>query len=80
VLPLSGAELPPAFTSVDAARLALCLGRVGAREQRVLLLTFQEDQTAEEIAAALETSPGNVRVLRHRAVTSLQRCMDGGRS
>ena len=76
VLPLSAAELPPAFSSLDAARVALCLGKVGAREQRVVLLTFQEDRTAEEIATELGTSPGNVRVLRHRAMASIERCLE----
>jgi hypothetical protein len=44
----SAAELPPAVSSLDAARVALCLGKVGAREQRVVLLTFQEHRSAEE--------------------------------
>jgi RNA polymerase sigma-70 factor, ECF subfamily len=77
VLPLSGTELPPAFSSLDAERVALCLGKIGAREQRVVLLTFQEDRSADEIAAALGTSPGNVRVLRHRAMAALERCVEG---
>jgi len=77
VLPLSEATLPPAFSSVDSARLALCLARVGAREQRVVLLTFQEERGAEEIASELGTSVGNVRVLRHRAMLALQRCVEG---
>lgn len=77
VLPLSEVALPPAFSSVDSARLALCLGRVGAREQRVVLLTFQEDRNADEIAIELGTSASNVRVLRHRAMLALQRCVEG---
>jgi RNA polymerase sigma-70 factor (ECF subfamily) len=77
VLPLPVAEVPPAFSSLDAARVALCLGRVGAREQRVVLLTFQEERSAEEIATLLATSPGNVRVLRHRAMAALERCVAG---
>lgn len=77
VLPLSDAALPPAFSSIDSARLALCLGLVGAREQRVVLLTFQEDRSADEIASELGISAGNVRVLRHRAMLALQRCVEG---
>ena len=80
VVPLSEAELPPAYTRVDAARLALCLGRVGPREQHVILLTFQEQRSVEEIATEMGTSPGNVRVLRHRALAALQRCVEGGAS
>jgi RNA polymerase sigma-70 factor, ECF subfamily len=77
VLPLSAAELPPAFSRLDVARVALCLGKVGAREQRVVVLTFQEDRSAEEIATQLGISPGNVRVLRHRAMAALERCVEG---
>jgi len=77
VLPLPVGHLPPAFSNLDAARVALCLGTVGAREQRVVLLTFQEERSAEEIATALGTSPGNVRVLRHRAMAAIQRCVAG---
>lgn len=77
VLPLLDHELPPAFASVDSARLAHCLGKLAVREQRVVLLTFQEERSAEEIAKEVTTSAGNVRVLRHRAVAALQRCVQG---
>lgn len=77
-LPLAEHELPPAFATVDAARLAFCLGQLAVREQKVVLLTFQEERSAEEIATAIATSPGNVRVLRHRAMASLERCVQGG--
>ena len=77
ILPLPVTELPPAFSSLDAARVALCLGKVGAREQRVVLLTFQEERSAEEIATEIGTSPGNVRVLRHRAMAAIERCVAG---
>jgi DNA-directed RNA polymerase specialized sigma24 family protein len=43
----------------------------------VVLLTFQEDRSADEIASELGTSAGNVRVLRHRALLALQRCVAG---
>ena len=76
-LPLDRETLPPAFSRIDADRLADCLGKVGARERRVVLLTFQEDRTADEIATEMGTSPGNVRVLRHRAMAALQRCVEG---
>jgi RNA polymerase sigma-70 factor (ECF subfamily) len=76
-LPLAEHELPPAFAAVDAARLAHCLGHLAVREQRVVLLTFQEERSAEDIASALSTSPGNVRVMRHRAMASLERCVQG---
>ncbi len=76
-IPLSAPELPPAYSGVDASRLALCLGRLAPKAQRVVLATFQEDRSADEIAVELSTSPGNVRVLRHRAMATLQRCVEG---
>lgn len=77
VLPLTEADLPPAYARLDATRLSLCLGQLEPREQRVVLLTFQEERSAGEIAAELETTPGNVRVVRHRAVAALRRCVEG---
>jgi RNA polymerase sigma-70 factor (ECF subfamily) len=77
VATLSDAASPPSFSSIDSARLALCLGRLGAREQRVVLLSFQEDRSTEEIANELHISAGNARVLRHRAMRALQRCVEG---
>lgn len=75
--PLLESALPPAYAAVDAARLAICLGKVDARGQRVVLLTFQDEASAEEIAAELGTTPGNVRVIRHRVLAALQRCVEG---
>jgi RNA polymerase sigma-70 factor, ECF subfamily len=70
--------LPPPFSELDAARLAVCLGKLRAREQRVVMMTFQEDRSANEIALEIGTSAGNVRVLRHRAIAQLQLCVEGG--
>jgi DNA-directed RNA polymerase specialized sigma24 family protein len=42
-------------------------------------MTFYDERPAEEIAAALETSAGNVRVLRHRALLALRACVEGER-
>jgi len=76
-VPLSVAELPPAYSGVDATRLAMCLGQLAPKAQRVVLATFQEERSAAEIATELATSAGNVRVLRHRAMTTLQLCIEG---
>ncbi|HTM43603.1 MAG TPA: sigma-70 family RNA polymerase sigma factor [Polyangiaceae bacterium] len=77
-IPLAEHALPPAFARLDATKLAMCLGKLALREQKVVLLTFQEDHSAQEIASTLNTSPENVRVLRHRALAALQRCVTGG--
>jgi RNA polymerase sigma-70 factor (ECF subfamily) len=66
----------PAIEPMDRGALTRCLSALDARGRTVVYLSFTEGKAAEEIAAALETTPGNVRVLRHRAVAQLRRCMD----
>jgi RNA polymerase sigma-70 factor (ECF subfamily) len=40
------------------------------------MMSFNEERPSEEIAARLAISTGNVRVLRHRAIAALRRCLD----
>jgi RNA polymerase sigma-70 factor (ECF subfamily) len=61
--------------AIDRERLAGCLGGLPPREQLVINLTFYEDRGADEIADALAMTPGNVRVVRHRALARLAACM-----
>ena len=76
-----GADLGIADISVpprlDEARVAACLQRLAVRERAVLLLSFYEEQPAEQVAAAMGLSAGNVRVIRHRALERLRRCVTG---
>jgi RNA polymerase sigma-70 factor (ECF subfamily) len=65
------------FEQVDVAALLSCLRKLDARGRTVVLLSFQAESGAEEIAKLMETSVGNVRVLRHRALASLRGCLDG---
>jgi len=80
----SSAGLPegyePSPLQVDRARLEDCLRELEARERAVVLATFLEDRDADEIGQALSLSPGNVRVIRHRALAHLQGCIEGGAS
>ena len=74
-------DLAPAWSSsgastVDHARLADCLAGLPIRDRTVVALTFYMDRSAEEIARELGTSPGNVRVLRHRALARLHDCLE----
>jgi RNA polymerase sigma-70 factor (ECF subfamily) len=77
----SAAGLPegyePSHLQVDGARLEDCLRRLEARERAVVLATFLEDRDADEIGRTLSLSPGNVRVIRHRALAHLQGCVEG---
>ncbi len=61
---------------VDAGALVRCLAGLDLRGRMVMILSFFEERSAEQIAKALETTAGNVRVLRHRAIAALRRCLD----
>jgi RNA polymerase sigma-70 factor (ECF subfamily) len=67
----------PDYEHVDLGSLIRCLGKLDERARLVVGLTFHEGQSADEVAASLGTTAGNVRVLRHRAVAALRRCLDG---
>ena len=73
----------PTLEPLDIGALFRCFPRPRPERGRtVVQLSFNEEKTAEEIAVVVETTPGNVRVLRHRAVAQLRRCLDaipGGR-
>lgn len=64
----------------DARNLEHCMERLPERERTVVLMTFYEDSSAEAVAHALALSAGNVRVIRHRAVERLRRCMEDARA
>ncbi len=80
----SSAGLPegyePPLLEVDRTRLEDCLRGLEARERAVILATFLEDRDADEIGHSLNLSPGNVRVIRHRALAHLQGCVEGDAS
>ena len=63
---------------VDVAALSRCMGRLDDRGRQVVMLSFNDERPSEEIAALLAISVGNVRVLRHRAIAALRRCLDAG--
>lgn len=76
----SAATEPPALTEREVLRLFGCLGRLPPREADVVRMTFMEDRAADEIAARLNTSAGNVRVVRHRALAKLALCVESERT
>jgi RNA polymerase sigma-70 factor (ECF subfamily) len=75
---LSPADLHVA-PRLDRQRLADCLERLPERERSVLVMSFYDDQPSEEVGRQLGLSAGNVRVIRHRGVDKLRRCVDAGR-
>jgi RNA polymerase sigma-70 factor, ECF subfamily len=76
-----GPELAPvadAGPPLDLDRLARCLTALSERERTITVLSFYAERSSEAIGAELGLSPGNVRVVRHRAVGRLRACMEGG--
>jgi RNA polymerase sigma-70 factor, ECF subfamily len=71
---LAGAVTPP-WDLVESRRVEECLATLPPRESRLLFLLFQEGATAAEAAESLDTTPGNVRVIHHRAIARLRNCV-----
>jgi len=76
--PAPALEQPPEppWGKESVEHLTLCLGGLSQREQRVVHLSFAEWQSSAEVAEKLEVAPGNIRVIRHRALRKLRECMD----
>jgi len=59
----------------DIAHLEDCLSQLSKRAREVVRLGYVEARGHEEVAQALDISPQNARVLRHRTLESLRQCM-----
>lgn len=66
--------------AVDHDKLARCMHELQPREVTIVVLTYFDDRSSIEIARELETTEGNVRVARHRALAKLHECITGGRA
>lgn len=75
----SPAPFEPPWTGLALERLEQCCGQLPQDQQAAVLMSFVHWRTSAEIAAALGTTAGNVRVLRHRALETLRECMEGAR-
>ena len=76
----SALELPtqlPDLERISPAALGKCMAKLDERSRTVVVLSFQVEKSTEEIAQATALSPGNVRVIRHRALAQLRSCLDG---
>lgn len=62
---------------VEQGALSRCMAELDLRGRMVITMSFFDERSADQIATSLATSAGNVRVLRHRAIASLRRCLDG---
>jgi RNA polymerase sigma-70 factor (ECF subfamily) len=81
LLELHGQQLvpsaPEAEETLDLDRLTRCLTALAERERTVVVLSFYAERDADAIGLELGLSPGNVRVVRHRALARLRTCMEG---
>jgi RNA polymerase sigma factor (sigma-70 family) len=59
----------------DIAHLEDCLSQLSKRARDVVRLGYVEARGHDEIAQALDITPQNARVLRHRTLESLRECM-----
>ena len=71
---------PASDLALDGTRIAPCLAALRERERTILLLTYYADKSAPEIAAAIGTTAGAVRVGRHRALASMRECIETRRA
>ncbi len=73
-LELAGASTPP-WDLVESRRVEECLAKLPPRESKLMFLLYQEGASASEAAARLDTTPGNIRVIHHRALSRLRECV-----
>lgn len=66
----------PAHT-VELKSMYACLAKLEPRASQVLMMSFLEERSADEIATELSIAAGHVRVIRHRALGALRQCLDG---
>lgn len=75
-VPLADVAIAP---RLDHAKVVDCLDRLPERERSVLVMTFYDEASSEDVGAQLGLSAGNVRVIRHRGIDKLRRCVEAGR-
>jgi RNA polymerase sigma-70 factor (ECF subfamily) len=80
--PLAADETIAALAAVPSQTVELnalfgCLAKLEPRASQVVMMSFLEGRSADEIAVTLAARPGNIRVIRHRALGFLRQCLDG---
>ena len=71
------APVPSSMPHLDHERLTRCVQNLKERERAVVVMTFYDERTGEDVASFLGVSESNVRVIRHRAIHQLRKCMEG---
>jgi RNA polymerase sigma-70 factor, ECF subfamily len=74
-----GADLPATVQTakphLDRDQLARCVQNLKERERSVVVMSFYDEQTGADVANFLGISEANVRVIRHRAIHQLRKCL-----
>jgi len=65
----------PSRPHLDHDQLTRCVQNLKERERTVVVMTFYDEQTSADVASFLGVSEANVRVIRHRAIHQLRKCM-----
>jgi RNA polymerase sigma-70 factor, ECF subfamily len=60
---------------LDHDQLTRCVQNLKERERTIVVMTFYDEQTSADVANFLGISEANVRVIRHRAIYQLRKCM-----
>jgi RNA polymerase sigma-70 factor (ECF subfamily) len=69
------APAPASAPGLDQEQLTRCVQQLKERERAVVVMTFYDEQTSNDVARFLGVSEANVRVIRHRAIHQLRACM-----
>ena len=64
-----------ALPRLDHDLLQRCVESLSERERSVVVMTFYDEQAGADVASFLGVSEANVRVIRHRAIHQLRKCM-----
>jgi RNA polymerase sigma-70 factor, ECF subfamily len=70
------APLPASTPGLDKDALRGCVQNLKERERAVVVMSFYNEEPGADVARFLGVSEANVRVIRHRAIHQLRRCME----
>jgi RNA polymerase sigma-70 factor (ECF subfamily) len=65
----------PEHATIEIMRLEDCLTDLSQRAREAVWMSYGELRTHAEVAQRLGVSEGNARVLRHRALAALRKCL-----
>jgi RNA polymerase sigma-70 factor (ECF subfamily) len=68
--------VPVSTPDLDHDQLARCVQNLRERERTVVVMSFFDEQTGADVAGFLGVSETNLRVIRHRAIHELRKCME----